>query len=251
MSLTEDVKAFAREQGADLVGVAPIERFEGSPDFYHPRTLLPHTRSVVSIAIRHLNGVLVPQKNRVEHYPYQSLGYGWVSNIRLNWIAFELARFLEDRGHITCPFPSFFQGKKAGISNRHAAALAGLSRFGWSNLAMTPEYGPRQRFVTVLTAAELEPDPLLEDELCDGCMKCVKACPVGALSRDEAVEYELAGRPVRMAKLDRGKCGPCHAGQGGGFEGGNPAHVTFSDGGHCGMCLIHCSKGTRPLAAEL
>lgn len=247
MTLTNDVKARALELGADLVGVASIERFEGAPEFYHPRGLLPGTRSVVSIAIRHLKGLLVPQMNMVENYPYQSFGYGWLSNIRLNWIAFEIARFLEDRGHVTCPFPSFFQGKGAGISNRHAAVLAGVARFGWHNLAMTPRFGTRQRFVTVLTEAELEPDPLLEDALCDGCLTCVDACPVGAISRDEEVAFDIAGATVRMAKLDKGKCCACHDGSGGGFARANPVHVTFSNGGHCGMCLIRCPKGETAL----
>jgi epoxyqueuosine reductase QueG len=249
MSLTDDVRSSAVELGADLVGVASIERFAGTPEFYHPQRLLPQTKSVISIAIRHLHGLLIPQKKMVENYPYQSYGYGWASNIRLNWIAFEVGRFLEGRGYITCPYPSFFQGKGAGISNRHAAVLAGLARFGWHNLAMTREYGAKQRFVTVLTAAELEPDPMVGDKLCDRCLKCVEACPVGALSRDEAVTYEMAGRPVRMAKLDKDKCCACHSGEGGGFERANPVYVTFSNGGHCGMCLIHCPKGERQLAA--
>lgn len=245
MSFTDDVKSAALELGADLVGVASIERFEGTPDFYHPQRLLPQTKSVISIAVRHLRGVLIPQQRMVENYPYQTFGYGWLSNIRLNGLAFELSRFLEDRGHVACPFPSFFQGKGAGISNRHAAVLAGLARFGWHNLAMSPRFGARQRFVTVLTTAELEPDPMIEDELGDMCLKCVDACPAGALSRDEAVTYEMAGQTVRMAKLDKGKCCACHDGSGGGFGRANPVHVTFSNGGHCGMCLIHCPKGDR------
>ena len=244
MSLTDDVKSLALELGADLIGVAPIERFEGAPQLYHPQGLLPQTKSVISIAIRHLHGLLVPQKDWVEHYPYQTYGYGWLSNIRLNWVAFEVARFLEDQGYITCPYPSFFQGKKAAISNRHSAVAAGVARFGWNNLAMSPKFGTKQRFVTVMTTAKLEPDPMLENDLCDMCLKCVDACPVGAISRDEAVEFEIAGYPVRMAKLDKSKCGPCHSGKGPGFETSYPTFVTFSGGGHCGMCLIHCPKGT-------
>ena len=95
-----------------------------------------------------------------------------------------------------------------------------------------------------MTTAELESDPMIEDELCDRCMKCVDACPVEAFGRDEVVEFEIAGHPVRMAKLDKSKCGPCHSGKGPGFETSYPTFVTFSGGGHCGMCLIHCPKGT-------
>ena len=93
-------------------------------------SLTDDVKSFISIATRHLHGVFVPQKSWVEHYPYQTYGYGWLSNIRLNWIAFEVARFLEDQGYVTCPYPSFFQGKSAAISNRHAAVAA-----GWQNAA--------------------------------------------------------------------------------------------------------------------
>lgn len=241
--LTSAMKSFAVLSGADLVGVAPVERFAGASEKYRPERVLPGTRSVVSVAVRHLHGILAPQEGRVEHYPYQLFGYGWLSNIRLNWIAFELARWLEDRGFITCPYPSFFQGVGAALSHRHAAVAAGLAVFGWHNLAMTPRFGTKQRFVTVLTSAELEADPMLAGDLCDRCMRCVDACPAGAISRDESVTFEIAGRTVEMAALDRAKCGPCHAGRGGWFEHSYPDFVTFSPGGHCGLCLARCPKG--------
>ncbi len=246
MSLTDQVKSLALELGADLVGIAPIERFAGAPEFYHPQGLLPQTKSVISIAIRHLHGTLIPQKSLVENYPYQIFGYGWLSHIRLNSVAFEVSRFLEDQGYITCPFPSFCQGEGTGISNRHTAVAAGLAKFGWHNLAMTPEFGSKQRFVTVLTTAELEPDPMIEEELCDfeACLKCVDACPMEAISPDESVTFEIAGRPIRMAKVDKDKCGACSGGRGKAFKSiESRLHVTFTGGGYCGMCLIHCPKG--------
>ena len=48
MSLANDVKSLALELGADLVGIAPVERFEGAPKLYHPQNLLPQTKSVIS-----------------------------------------------------------------------------------------------------------------------------------------------------------------------------------------------------------
>ncbi len=242
MSLADDVKEFALQAGADLVGIAPIGRFAGAPKKFDPKRLLPKTRSVISMAVRILEGITVPQDACVENYPYQFFGYGWLSNIRLNGLAFEIARFLEDRGHVTCPYPSFFRGKGASVSHRHVAVVAGLAKFGWHNLAITPRFGTRQRFVSVLTEAELESDPLIDEDLCDNCMACVDACPVDALSRDDAVTFDLAGQTVRMSTIDRARCVPSHAGEEGWLKRHLPPHVTFANGGHCGLCLLRCPK---------
>jgi len=45
---------------------------------------------------------------------------------------------------------------------------AGLGEFGRNNLALTPEYGPRIRFNSVITSAKLEPDPIIKEKLCIG-----------------------------------------------------------------------------------
>ena len=63
MSLTDDIKSLIMKEGADLAGIAPIERFDGAPELYHPQNLLHQTESVISIAVRHLRGVLAPQKS--------------------------------------------------------------------------------------------------------------------------------------------------------------------------------------------
>jgi len=55
---------------------------------------------------------------------------------------------------------------------------------------------------------------------------------------------------VRLTVTTSGS-GACHAGEGGGFKPSNPTYVTFSGGGHCDMCLIHCPKGAdRPAGSD-
>jgi epoxyqueuosine reductase QueG len=58
--------------------------------------------------------------------------------------------------------PYYAQEFRGVISHRHAAIRAGLGVFGKNNLVLTKEFGPRQRFCTVLTDAELVPDPPLK-----------------------------------------------------------------------------------------
>ena len=74
------------------------------------------------------------------------------------------------------------------FSHRHAATRAGLGEFGYNNVVLTREFGPRQRFNSIITEAELVPDPLIDQPIClrDACMLCVKACIVGAITmRDD------------------------------------------------------------------
>ena len=63
--------------------------------------------------------------------------------------------------------------------------LAGLGNFGINNMLLTPEFGPRVRFASILTSAEIEPDPVLEKPLCIRCQRCVEACPVHALDGED------------------------------------------------------------------
>ena len=80
----------------------------------------------------------------------------------------------------------------------HAAVAAGLGRRGKVGVVLTPEYGPRQRWISVITTAPLVPDPRLEKEQCiefikpGSCQdKCIEVCATeGAKWRAET----LAGR---------------------------------------------------------
>jgi len=194
--LTNEVKAHAlHELRADLVGVANIERFAYAPLRMSPQGIFPDARSVVVMALIHpdacveLGGLRHPQE--IGPYAVQ-----YEMNCRLDEMSYRMALFLEDCGCRAVPIVSSniwrYRGYKdlkehfaPDLSHRHAAVAAGLAEFGYSGLAITPEYGARQRFVTVITDAPLQPDPLLPPgSACDNCMLCVKHCRSGALSRE-------------------------------------------------------------------
>lgn len=97
-------------------------------------------------------------------------------------------------------------GEFAPFSHRHAAVAAGLGEFGLNNLVLTPRYGPRNRFVSVITTAGLVPDPLLKERVCLGerCSLCVRSC--GGKALGEPFIFDLAGKECRLARLDKEAC---------------------------------------------
>ena len=68
------------------------------------------------------------------------------------------------------------------ISLKPAAVESGLGFRGKNTLVINPEQGPYVRFTAILTSAELEPDEPSAMDICGDCMRCVEACPTGALS---------------------------------------------------------------------
>ena len=214
MDLTTAVADMARGMGASLVGVAPVERFDGAPTAHHPAELLPGAKSVMTFGIRILNRVMewpellkgsafYPESKRAEALRlclYEKSGYQ-IINDHLNTIALRLATHLEGTGYASLFFPTTNTGVPeeyasvpAMFSHRHAAVRAGLGEFGLNNVVVTAAYGPRIRWNSVITAAPLTPSPLLAAKTCDGfaCLECVRHCPHGALSTlPEAEEHRV------------------------------------------------------------
>ena len=141
-------------------------------------------------------------------------------NMELQRLSFQTALFLEEAGFASIYMPTTYgstfswkigypiPNQMAPFSHRHAAVAAGLGTFGLNNLVLTPEYGSLQRFVSVITTAELPPDPLIEDPLCLGesCAACRRACPNGCFA-EETMDYDLAGATVRVWRMDKDQCG--------------------------------------------
>ncbi|HPP11996.1 MAG TPA: hypothetical protein PKW42_04615, partial [bacterium] len=219
MDLTDEVTRKAYQSGADLVGIAPVDRFQGAPLRMSPQGLLPEARSVIVVAIHHpdaaveLGGEPTPH----ESGPYNIQG---IMNWMLDDISFSLARFLEDKGYPTLPIAASniwrYKGYKdlkvnfaPDLAHRYAAVAAGLGEIGWSGLFLSPQFGPRQRVVSVITTARLTPTPMYDGPaLCDRCLACVKNCPTDAF-RKEVVrinEIEIGGKKFRFPETNKWRC---------------------------------------------
>jgi epoxyqueuosine reductase len=80
----------------------------------------------------------------------------------------------------------------ASFSHTYAAKYAGLGTIALSRNLLTPEYGPRVRLNSVLTAAVLPGDPLQPKDLCNSCKLCERTCPTAAIrTRNDGVIGDL------------------------------------------------------------
>lgn len=106
-------------------------------------------------------------------------------NQSLDRIALSLSVILNENGFKTLLIPAsdtVDDKKVQGLfSHKLSAMLAGLGWIGPSCLLITPELGPRVRWVTVLTDALLASGNPLPNQ-CDDCQKCVDACPPKAFT---------------------------------------------------------------------
>jgi len=234
MAQTQDLKEFARGRGAHLAGIAPVERFAEGPAGHRPDDLLPGARSVVVVALRLFQSVLdhrgicrdselIPPDvlPDVQAHYYRRTHYETV-NWGLQLIGHQIAYWLSEAGHDVMPTPVTYDagdlssrvpGYYAPFSHRHAAVAAGLGEFGRNNLVLTPQYGPRVRFNSVITTAELEADPILEKGLCRGdeCDACRRAWPD---CFSELHTFSMAGKEFELASFDG--CAPGYPCGGGG-----------------------------------
>jgi epoxyqueuosine reductase len=231
VSFTENLKEFAKQCGADLVGIADLERLQGIKT--EPLDLLQGYSRAVSIAVRLADGVM----DGIVDLPtplYQQ-NYAKV-NLLLDDIALRVVQYLQSSGARTIPIPASqlldTVNWHSYISHKAVAIAAGLGWQGKSLLLVTRKYGPRVRLVTILTDMPLVPDEP-QKNLCAQCSDCADACPVTAIknvntrshyeNREEALHFDRC-----VARVT-----------------GNQTSVPFVESPICGVCIRACPFGKK------
>ncbi|HEY3415631.1 MAG TPA: 4Fe-4S double cluster binding domain-containing protein [Armatimonadota bacterium] len=235
MTLQQEIEGLARDLGADFFGVADLVPAREAILRQGEAFLADYPRAIaLGIELCHdIVDQLADYRSRAIAVLYQSQAYD-VINFRLNVLASRVAGRLQQGGHHVLPIPATSRDNddeiSAIFSHKMAAHLAGLGWIGKSCLLVTPEAGPRVRWVTVLTDAPLEITGAPLDSRCGECRACMESCPVQAIT----------GEPFRIddpreVRLNALKCQRFFQ------ERGNtePGPVI------CGQCLYSCPYGRK------
>jgi epoxyqueuosine reductase len=188
-----------RKLGISMVGFAPVERWENPPkelpntfaewipEEFWPQSIYPEVKTVVVIGFPVQLPIVETAPSIYYHELYKTV------NALLDGKAYEISNFLTENGYPSIYLPRdgygdidvLLEKPIAFFSHKHAAYLAEMGSFGQNNVLLTPQYGPRVRFTSIFTTAEIEPDHLKTKDLCTRCMSCAESCPVKAIPLTE------------------------------------------------------------------
>jgi epoxyqueuosine reductase QueG len=178
---------------------------------------LPGAKSVIVIGLRFHKKVLEyatkPPAEAVGPYAFQTYVTRWQGGLFASKIARKL-NHLGYRSVITADLMgigSIIASPRGYVEdmfcNRFAAVAAGLGTLTKSGRLVTDEFGIRQRFIAIITDAELEEDQVVsaKPKLCSDCDRCIKACPTQALGSEE-INFKCDGIKFSFNRIDTNLC---------------------------------------------
>lgn len=238
MTLKQKILDYGAANGIDLIGFASKDRFDGVEAAHNPFSIFPEGKTVILVGRRICRGSLRGIEEGSNFGDYGMFGYGWLEDEFLTISTYDLTRVIEDEHWEACPiFPNPTEIKPNGVPVKpdrpapnvtpdfaYAAVACGLAEISYSGFVFTKKLGSRQRFHMIITDAEIEPDPILDQSICDNCGKCADVCPLGAISKTEFETVTICGKAMKVAKIDYAKCRVCQNGARGNrlFAGAKP-----------------------------
>jgi ferredoxin len=193
--LKEAIRSYARALGFALCGFTFVDRRfigEGHDDAFPYDTAVVLGMEMDRDLVDKTPSLEGPQP---DFETYVAAGKG----------ALELARHIRSLGY-RCVARVAFDFTVKYVP--HAVA-AGLAELGANGMAITRQFGPRQRWAMISVDANLEPDEPSDfgiSDYCEDCLLCVYGCPGRALS-----EEKMWWRGVYKHKLDPVRCWPYFA----------------------------------------
>jgi epoxyqueuosine reductase len=238
MDLDAQLRTLALCLGADYFGIADLSSAHDFILGQGGKRVARYPRAI-AIGIGLLDSLvdLLPDKDSEGAIVYRHNSYD-VVNQMLDQIGIRVANELQRAGYYAFPVPASKRTsdeKICGIfSQKLAAHLAGLGWIGKSCLLITPDHGPRVRWVSILTDAPLHPTGSRMEQRCGDCTACMDICPQNAFTGRIFSEAE-----PREARFDAAACDRYYSE----MEKKKSAEV-------CGLCLYICPHGRKPVSGN-
>ncbi len=218
----EIIKDKAREYGAAIVGIGDIALFEGTEPQRDPRKILPHARCVIGFAFRVPRALYKIMASREQYFNYTQIGVKFIDEDFSEIFLLKMGALIEDEGYDAClqrnvsnlrikgdkttnpelidtyelvnaepvapgkPVPDII------MDFNRAAQICGIGAAGMSGHLLVPGMGPFVRLAFLVTDAPLACDAPFGKTLCDGCGKCIAACPGHAVSKTGTDSWQCA-----------------------------------------------------------
>lgn len=223
---SDELTARITEWGATLVGFADVSVGLASEFRHMPRA--------IAIAVKHPINRGTYKCGSMTAYSNQ---YEDVDRV-LAAVQKKVTTLLKSQGWRTLAIPpdsakadgSFVSRIYSLFPHKTAATCAGLGWIGKSGLLVNPIYGARLSWATILTDAPLDVcrTPYMESK-CGNCIRCVNACPAGAISN-------VKWRRGKKAELfiDAQACADYMS-----------YTVKVFQKYICGLCVLACPLGSR------
>jgi epoxyqueuosine reductase QueG len=219
METKDKIKEIAVQNGADLVGISSIERFENAPSGFNPKDIYSKTQSVIALAIR------VPSETLYAENPVPYTHMNNMAVQKMDLITYNISSALDRLGMKNVliptddPYLHWDKEKQEGraiLSLRHVGLMAGLGKLGRNNLLINKDYGSMIQIGAILLHDRYDPDPLAEYEVCPPkCRICLDSCPQNALTGKTVIQKECRqlsqyvtekGYTIKMCSECKKKC---------------------------------------------
>lgn len=189
----------AKANGADIVGFADAGRFDKDNAIFK---IFPDTKTVIGLAFRILRGTYRGIEEGTTYYQYTTMAVENMEETIMPMAQIKVANLIEEDGFIALPqrrhqqimaekdstnpevaYDAIYRNRsqEVQIDFLDAAIKCGLGEKGFHNVLLTDDFGPFVRYCFILTDAQIEPSEIIKPHLCDGCKKCVTACPGKAI----------------------------------------------------------------------
>lgn len=218
----EFIKQKAKELGAAVCGIGDVSLLKDEEPRRNPFMVLPNAKTLIGFGVKVPRGLYNAMDRKSQYYNYTNLGVKYIDESFAEIFLLKMGALIENEGYDAClqrSVPGFrLKGDKSAnpevrqvyelqfsspvapgkpapdvmLDFNKASMVCGLGSPGLHGKVIVPKYGSFMRFFYILTDMPLEFDPPFEGTLCDGCGKCIKACPGKAISEEGVDSWQCS-----------------------------------------------------------